>query len=79
MHIYLPFPFIFAPPLIIYHTFSVIFVCCTAEAPLFTAVYWCDSQFLWPTYQNLRPVARVISSGQASKGDTYTEAMYALL
>ena len=41
MHIYLPFPFIFAPPLIIYHTFSVIFVCCPPEAPLFTAVQ-CD-------------------------------------
>ena len=38
MHIYLPFPLIFAPLLIIYHTFSVIFVCCPAEAPLFTAV-----------------------------------------
>ena len=35
----MPFPFIFAPPLINYHTFSVIFVCCTAEAPLFTAVH----------------------------------------
>ena len=46
---------------------------------LLSPEYWCDSQFLWPTYQNLRPVARVISSGQASKGDTYTEAMYALL
>ena len=42
MHIYLPFPFIFAPLLIIYHTFSVIFVCCPAEAPLFTTVQCCS-------------------------------------
>ena len=39
MHIYLPFPFIFAPLLIIYHTFSVIFVCCPPEAPLFNTVH----------------------------------------
>ena len=38
MHIYLPFPFICAPLLINYHTFSVTFGFCLAEGHLFTAV-----------------------------------------
>ena len=36
----MPFPFIFAPPLIIYHTFSVIFGCFPAEAHLFNTLQW---------------------------------------